>query len=240
MASPLQGKVAIITGASSGIGAAIARELHAAGVRLALTGRRIERLEAAAAEMPGTVIEPGDVTDAGLFQRLLERARQQWGRIDIVVNNAGELTTAPVETMDLEALRQMVRVNVEAAYQIAYEAVREFRRTGSGDLLNLSSVLATKVRLTAGAYSGTKAAIESLSEALRMGLAGSGIRVSCLEPGLVLTELHRNVPVHPREPLGLQRPLEPADVARAARWLLEQPAHVLIPRLMILASEQPI
>ena len=93
---------------------------------------------------------------------------------------------------------------------------------------------------TAGWYAGTKYPIEAVHEALRMELAGSGIRVSCVEPGLVITELHRDWETPPAEVLGIEQPLRPADIARAVRFMLEQPEHVLIPRLMVLPSEHEI
>jgi NADP-dependent 3-hydroxy acid dehydrogenase YdfG len=134
----------------------------------------------------------------------------------------------------------MVRINVEAAYRVAYTALRHFRGAGAGHLINISSVLGTKIRPTAGAYAGTKYAIEALSEALRMEVAGSAVKVSCIQPGLVMTELHRDIPVHPRETLGVERPLVPADIARMVLFLAELPDHVAVPRLMILPQDQAI
>jgi NADP-dependent 3-hydroxy acid dehydrogenase YdfG len=131
----------------------------------------------------------------------------------------------------------MVRVNVESAFRMAYVAMTHFKKAGRGHLINTSSILGTKVRPTAGAYAGTKYAIEALTEALRMEFAGTGVKVSCIEPGLVLTELHDHWKVHPRESMNIKNPLRPEDVARAIRFLLEQPAHVRIPRLMIMPGE---
>jgi NADP-dependent 3-hydroxy acid dehydrogenase YdfG len=133
-----------------------------------------------------------------------------------------------------------VRVNFEAAVRVAYVALRHFKAHGSGYLINTSSILGTKVRPTAGVYAGTKFGIEALTEALRIEVAGTGIRVGCIEPGLVMTELQDHFEVHPRDMLGIERPLEPADVARVVRFMLEQPPHVVIPRIMVLPSEQPM
>jgi NADP-dependent 3-hydroxy acid dehydrogenase YdfG len=101
-------------------------------------------------------------------------------------------------------------------------------------------VLGTKVRANAGAYCGTKFALEALSEGLRMELAGTDIRVSCIEPGLALTDMHRDFPVHPTAQQGMNSPLMPDDVARCVRFMLEQPGHVAIPRLLVLAAEQAV
>jgi NADP-dependent 3-hydroxy acid dehydrogenase YdfG len=134
----------------------------------------------------------------------------------------------------------MVRVNVEAAYRMAYTAVKHFRRVGRGHLVNTSSVLGFKVRPKAGAYAGTKYAVEALSEALRLELAGSDIKVTCIEPGLVITDLHRDHAVRPEVAQSVAQPLQPADVAQCILFALQQPAHVAIPRLMVLPQSQEI
>ncbi|HXR97418.1 MAG TPA: SDR family NAD(P)-dependent oxidoreductase [Terriglobales bacterium] len=228
----LQGRTAIITGASSGIGAAAAEALSRAGVRLVLTGRRARP----AVEVPNSIYIRGDVTEPGLVESLFAKAPE----CDIVVNNAGILVAGEVDDIDLNAVAHMVRVNVDAAYRVAYLAARHFKEIRKGHLVNISSVLGTKVRLTAGAYSGTKHAIEALSEALRQELAGTRVKVTCVEPGLVMTELHRDFAVHPREQFEIRQALEPEDVARAIVFALEQPDHVNVARLMLLAADQAI
>ncbi len=233
-------QVAIITGASSGVGAAVARDLGRAGVKLVVTARRAELLQALAAELEETVTIPGDIREPELPRRLLDGALRAFGRCDIVFNNAGVIEAGPIESIDVDRVCDMVRVNVEAAFRVAYVAVQHFKSVGRGHLVNTSSVLGTKVRPTAGAYAGTKFAIEALSEGLRMELAGSGVRVSCVEPGLVMSDLHRDWAVHPRESLGIPNPLEPEDVARCVRFILEQPDHVRVPRLMVLPRDHQI
>jgi NADP-dependent 3-hydroxy acid dehydrogenase YdfG len=236
----LRDQVAVITGASSGIGAAVAAELRAAGMRLVLTARRADRLRSLADELGGSRFVAGDIADPELPGRLLETALREFGRCDVVFNGAGVMHTARVEDADLDLLCRMIRVNFEAATRVAYTALRHFKRENRGHLINVSSILGTKVRETAGVYAGTKYAIEALSQALRIELARTGVKVSVLEPGLVTTELQDHFAVHPRDALGIERPLTPADVARAARYLLEQPDHVRIPVLMILPGEQPM
>jgi NADP-dependent 3-hydroxy acid dehydrogenase YdfG len=135
---------------------------------------------------------------------------------------------------------EMVRVNVEAAYRMAYVFMRQFVSQGYGHLVNTSSILGTKVRLTAGAYAGTKHAIEALSEALRLEVAGTAVRVSCIEPGLVRTGLHRDWPSHLKESIKMSNPLQPEDIARCVVFILSQPDHVRIPRLMIAPGESQI
>ncbi len=231
-------QVAIITGASSGIGRAVARELDHAGMRMIITGRRTDRLGDLAGELSDAHALPGDLSDVTLPQRLVDATIERFGRLDVVFNNAGIMDTSTIESADIERLCANVRVNFEAAVRMAYTALKHFKIQGSGHLVTTSSILGTKVRPTAGVYAGSKHGVEALTEALRMEVAGSGVRVGCIEPGLVNTELQDHFEVHPREMLGMQQPLEPEDIARCVRFMLEQPPHVSIPRMMVLPSEQ--
>jgi NADP-dependent 3-hydroxy acid dehydrogenase YdfG len=235
----LSGKVAVITGASSGIGLAVAEDLHSCGVRLVLTARREDCLAKLGSGLQAITLA-GDITDPTLPERLLDLALSSYGRCDIVLNNAGMIEVGSIESIDIDRVCEMVRVNVEAAYRVGYFFVRHFLKQGQGHLVNMSSVLGTKVRPTAGAYAGTKYAIEALSEALRIEVAGTSVKVSCIEPGLVMTELHRNWPVHPSESMSIPHPLQPEDVARCIRFVLSQPEHVRIPRLMVLPGEHQV
>lgn len=234
----LEGKVAIITGASSGIGHGVAYELDRAGMRLVLSGRRSSRLEGLAGELSRATAVPGDLTDELQPQRLVDAAVVAFGGLDVVFNNAGIMDTAPIEEADVERLCANIRLNLEAAVRMAYTALKHFKNQGNGYLINTSSILGTKVRPTAGVYASSKFGIEALTEALRMEVAGSGVRVSCIEPGLVNTELQDHFEVHPRDFLNIEKPLEPEDIAHIVRFILEQPTHVSIPRLMVLPSEQ--
>lgn len=239
-ASSLTDQVAIVTGASSGIGVGVAEELRAAGMKLVLTGRRGERLENLSDRLGNCAVVAGDIANPDLPQQLIDTAVKQFGRCDVVFNGAGVMHSVSVDDADIDQLCQMVRVNCEAATRVAYTAVKHFKRSGKGTLINVSSILGTKVRPNAGVYAGTKFAIEALSEALRMELAKTDIRVSVIEPGLVVTELQDHFAVHPREALGITNPLLPADIARCVRFILEQPPHVRIPVMMVLPGEQPM
>jgi len=236
----LTDQVALITGASSGMGMAVARDLRAAGMKLVVCARREEPLRTLARELGETEWIAGDIADPKLPQQLLEHALRAFGRCDVVFNNAAVLAGGPLDQVDVDQVCYMVRVNVEAAFRMAYVAVRHFKAVGRGHLVNTSSVLGTKIRPTTGAYAATKFALEALSEDFRMELAGTGVKVSCVEPGLTLTEFHRNSKVHPKDALGIKRPLSPEDVARCVRFILEQPPEVLIPRLMLLPAEHGI
>ena len=236
----LTDKVAVITGASSGIGRAIALNLNEIGVKFVLAGRREDLLVQLKGELTHAAILPGDICEKEMPQNLVNMALDTFGSCDIVFNNAGVITTGSIEDIDIEKMAYMVRVNVEAAFRMAYVAVKHFKSAGSGFLLNTSSVLGTKVRPTAGAYAGTKFAIEALTEALRMELAKTSIGVAAIEPGLVKTDLHRDWPVHPSESLNIPRPLQPEDIARVVRFILEQPDHVRLQRVLAVPADQEL
>lgn len=238
---PLCGQVAIVTGASSGIGKAVAEDLSKIGVKLVITARRRERLEALAKTLPDDAhIVEADVLAADTPDRLMAAALKVYGRCDIVFNAAGSLQIGTIETLDLDKACEMARANYECALRMTYTCLRHFKKINAGTLINISSILGTKVRPTTGAYAGSKFGIEALTEALRMELAGTNVRISVIEPGVVLTELHNHFEVHPKDSMGITKPLIPADVVRCVRFILEQPPHVRIPVMMVLPGEQPI
>jgi NADP-dependent 3-hydroxy acid dehydrogenase YdfG len=230
-----------VTGATSGIGRGVAIALHEAGMKIMATGRRKDRLEVLAKELKNNCeIVPGDIGNPKLPQQLIDTALAKFGRCDVLFNGAGIMHAGPVEEIDIDKICEMLRINVEATTRMAYTALKHFKRIGSGHLINVSSILGTKVRPNAGAYAGSKYAVEALSEALRMELAKTDIKVSVIEPGVVESELQDHFAVHPRQALNITQPLVPADIARAVRFVLEQPAHVRIPVMMVLPGEQPM
>ncbi len=236
----LDGAVALVTGATSGIGLATAEALAAKGVKLVIAGRRQDILAGHAERLPDCVAQAGDICDPAMPGQLVALALERFGRLDVVVNNAGQIHNAAIEDIDVELVCRMVRINVEAAFRLGYLALKHFRAVGRGHLVNTSSVLGTKTRINSGAYAGTKYAIEAWSEALRLELAGSAIKVTCVEPGLVITDLHRDYEVRPEVMQGVARPLAPEDVADLVVFALERPDHVATPRLMILPQDQQI
>ena len=148
----LEGQVAVVTGATGGIGKAVALELAAAGVRLVLTGRQEDRLAEVAKQTRAELIV-SDITEPTLPDRLLKLALERHGRCDILVNNAGRILAGTIGEIDVDEVCSMVRVNVEAAFRAVYVFARHFAGQGSGHLINISSILGTKVRPTVGAYS---------------------------------------------------------------------------------------
>ena len=227
----IAGKVAVITGASSGIGAAIARELSEAGAYLVLTARRQDRLEALAADLPGkTAVLSADITTPETPEKLLAFA-------DILVNNAGILRVGPLDTFDLAHLSPMIATNYEAPVRTSYVFARAMKAAGSGSIVNISSIGAHLTAAGVGIYGGLKKALEMTSEALRIELAGSGVRVGLIAPGTTATEIFADMKSH-GEP-GWDEyitPLQPEDIARAVRYLLEQPERANIARMHVYAA----
>ena len=181
-------RVAVITGASSGIGEATARALAADGHRLALLARRVDRIEALARELgDGAIAIEADVTDRGSIVAAAERVNSELGGADILVNNAGVMLLAPFTSDQRAEHRQMVEVNLLGA-MTATEVFLDQLRQGGGDLVNISSVAGRTARAGNAAYAATKWGINGWSEALRQELQPD-IRVTVIEPGAVATEL---------------------------------------------------
>ena len=231
-------KVCLISGASSGIGHAIAEALSADNHRLVLTARRKERME----ELHGERVDilAGDLTSHEFLDSIDTFVYDKYGTCDVLFNCAGTVENGNIEQMDVDKMSSMIRLNVEATFRLTYRLLKRFRKQGFGHIINISSILGTKVRPTAGPYAATKFALEALSEALRMELAGSNIKISCIEPGLVMTELHKNWEVHPKISMGIHEPLVTDDIVGAVRFILQQPDHVRIPKLMILPKDHVI
>jgi NADP-dependent 3-hydroxy acid dehydrogenase YdfG len=186
----LQNKVALITGASSGIGKAIAQELDAAGMKLILTARSQDKLDGLAASLTNAKPYAAVITDIDAPQKLLDFAIATFGQLDVAINNAGAMTVGSIEEVDIEAICDMVRLNVESVYRMAYTVLRHFKQSSSGFLINTSSIAGLKTAARYGAYNGTKHAIEAFTDSLRMELAGTGIKVAAIAPGTVETGLY--------------------------------------------------
>lgn len=229
-------KVCLVTGASSGIGRAIAEALVKDNYRVVVTARRDDRLN----ELGEVDVLSGDLTQPGFQDSIEKFIFDRYGRCDFLFNCAGTAVAGTIEEIDVEKMSSMMRLNVEATFRLSYLFLKRFRKQGSGHIVNISSILGTKVRPTAGAYAATKFAMEALSEALRMELTGTNIKVSCIEPGLVMTELHKDWEVHPREMMKIDAPLDVADIVKTVRFIIDQPDHVRIPKLMILPNDHNI
>ena len=231
-------KICLITGASSGIGLALAKALAADQHRLILTARREDRLRTLQSE--NVDIIPGDLTSAEFVDSLDEYVYQKYGHCDYLFNSAGVITKGSIEETDIDKMTSMLRLNIESTFRLTYRFLKRFVKQGSGHVINISSVAGTRVRPTIGAYAATKFAMEALSEALRLELSDTDIKISCIAPGLVLTELHDDWEVHPVDLLDIREPLSPEDIVETARFIMNQPDHVRIPRVLILPKGQKL
>src|SRR5690554_5280837 len=172
----LAGKVAIVTGSSAGIGAAVAKNLSEAGAKLVLTARREDRLKEMQASLPNeSAILAADIGAADTADRLLALAKERFGRADILVNNAGILSTNPIDQVDIELMAKMIQVNLEAVVRLSYTFGREFKAQGEGAIINVSSIGGSLTVPTWGVYCAVKAAVETFSNSSRIELGVSGV-----------------------------------------------------------------
>jgi NADP-dependent 3-hydroxy acid dehydrogenase YdfG len=231
-------KIALVTGASSGIGYAIAKALREDDMQVVATARRKERL--IELENEHIAVLAGDLTSTDFQDSLEKYVFNEVGKCDYLFNCAGTIAVGNIEEIDIEKMTSMLRLNVEATFRLTYKFLKRFKEQGFGHIINISSVLGTKVRATAGAYAASKYAIEALSEALRLELSGTNINISCIEPGLVMTELHNDWPIHPKDSMSIKNPLSVENIVETVRFIINQPDHVRIPRLMILPKDHTI
>ncbi len=244
-----KGRVALVTGASSGIGRATASRLGAAGMKVALASRRRSALKEVARQVQDAggeaLVVPTDLRDVDEIAALFAAVRERWGGVDVLVNNAGLGRHAPLTTGSTEAWREMLEVNVLALCVCTREAVADMRRRGDeGHVVHVASMAAHRVPPNSGVYSATKFAVRSLTEGLRQELRelGSRIRVSAVSPGFVETEFAEVFWGDPRraaETYGAYKVLEAGDVADAIAYILGAPAHVQVHDLLMRPTDQP-
>lgn len=184
----LQGRTVLVTGASSGIGAATARLLVAAGAHPVLAARRTDRLEALSAELDGALAVPTDVTVAADVERLVQRTLDRHGRIDGLVNNAGVSLHERLVTLDLDTFSQVLALNVTSTVAMTQAVLPAMRAAGVGRIVNISSGTTRMVLPGVGAYAATKAAVNMLSAVSRKELESEGIAVSLVLPSITATE----------------------------------------------------
>jgi NADP-dependent 3-hydroxy acid dehydrogenase YdfG len=235
------GQVAVITGASSGIGAATARALAGHGYNLALLGRRLDRIEALAAELGDSAIAiAADVTDRDSLVTAANRVQVELGGADVLINNAGVMLLAPFSSEQRHELRQMVEVNLLGA-MTATEVFLDQLRNGGGDLINISSVAGRTAQAGNSGYAATKWGMNGWSEALRQELQPD-IRVSVIEPGAVATELtdHITDPAAKQgaEQLYQQLAITAEDVAEVIAFAVTRPRRMTLNEILLRPTAQ--
>lgn len=249
MGGSLDGRRVLITGASSGIGAATAEAIVAGGGAVALGARRKDLLDELAARLNdaggNAVAIEADITDQEQARALVEGAAEELGGLDGLVNNAGVMLLGLVQGADTEQWRRMIEVNLLGLLYCTHAAVPVMRDRGGGDVVNVASVAGRVANLGSAVYNMTKWGVVGFSEALRQEGQHIGVRVTCVEPGFVDTELqgHNTEPMvveateKMREQIG--KVLEAADIANAVVYALSQPKHVSVNEVMVRPTGQP-
>ncbi|NHN47963.1 SDR family oxidoreductase [Halostella sp. JP-L12] len=224
--------VAVVTGASSGIGEATARALGREGYAVALVARREDRLEAIAEEIATrTLVVPTDVTDETAVAAMVETVREELGGVDVLVNNAGIARGGPVGEADLTEMRRTVRVNLEGVMNVTHAALPEILESGGGDIVTVSSMSARFPQEGGSAYSASKFGVNGFCRSLRKELSDEQVRVTIVMPGPVVTELndweHWD-----------GRPMAPTDVAESIVFAVSRPDHVEIPDITVNTTDK--
>ena len=243
MAESLAGKVVIITGASSGIGAGAARLLAEQGCKLILAARSLDKLEALAAALPAECLAlRADMTAPADIENMIAQARARFGRIDALFANAGIFIHGDFAANDISDIDDMLRINVEAVMRCAHAVIPIMKAQGAGDILVTSSVAGHEKLHRGPAYGASKHAIETFVNTLRRQVAADGIRVMSLAPARVANELWNLTDPDEIEKVtvGDQHYLKVEDVAEAALYMLTRPRHVTVRNLVIIAKQQDV
>lgn len=242
MADELEGRRVLVTGASSGIGEATARELARRGVRVACMARTKEKVEDLAREIGGVALA-ADVGDEQAACRAVDEAAEGLGGLDAVANIAGVQLLAPFSDGRYEEWRRLLDTNVFGLLVVTHAALRHLREAGGGDIVNMGSIAGRRVTGSDGAvYSGTKFAVHAISEAIRRELHGENIRVMVISPGWVNTNLGKDMADEEiRENLQRRQEeigLAPEDVARQISRVLAEPRHIMLHEVAVMSIEE--
>ena len=245
----LTGRVALVTGASSGIGAAVARALANAGAEVAIVARRGERLATLAHELAqnGADAHPieADLLHEDENRRVVAETEAHFGQLDILVNNAGVMLLAPIAAAESSDWRRMLELNVLALMVSSQAAIPGMRARGGGHIVNIASTAGRFVNPNAAGYATSKFGVVAFSEGLRREFVKDKIRVSVIEPGMTQTELRDHIP-HPATQQATEaraasmRQLQSADIADAVLYCVTRPAHVSINEMLIRPTDQEL
>ena len=251
-ARDLDQTVALVTGASSGIGEAAAKALAERGATVALVARRADRLERLGgeiAEAGGTALPiEADVTEREQATVAVERAVEELGRLDVLVNNAGVMLLGPIVDAPVEEWEQMIHVNLLGLLYTAHAAIPHLLKAAEGDprrvadLVNISSVAGRMARKGSGVYNATKHGVGAFSESLRQEVSGRHLRVSLVEPGAVATELQSHnrpeIEQEIRNRFTEMDILQSEDIADAIAYVVTRPRHVAVNEVLVRPTEQ--
>ena len=243
----IKGKVAIVTGGSSGIGYATALALSRAGARVAAGARRTDRLESLKKEIESsggeTMVQALDVTKKAECDAFVDAVAKKWGSIDILVNNAGLMPLSFFKNMKVDEWDRMIDVNIKGVLYCTAAAVPHMMAKKSGHIVNISSIAGRVVFPAGSVYCATKHAVTAFSEGLRQELSTrSNIRVTCIEPGVVDTDLNDTI-----TDASLQKFVEAAkqmqalhadDIANAIVFAVDSPAHMNVNEIMVRPTAQ--
>jgi NADP-dependent 3-hydroxy acid dehydrogenase YdfG len=242
----VEGKVVVITGASSGLGEAAARLLADEGATVVLGARREDRISALADELTRrgdkALAVPTDVSRRDQVQRLVDRAVEAYGRIDVLINNAGLMPLSPLDRLKVDEWDRMIDVNLKGVLYGIAAVLPHMRQRKSGHIINVSSVAGHKVRAGGAVYAATKHAVRALSEGLRQEVKPYNIRTTVISPGVVLSELP-NTASDPDVSANLQKMygdlgIPPESFARAVMYAMSQPEDVDVNEILFRPTRQ--
>ena len=242
MSGQLAGKVALVTGASSGIGRGIALELAKAGAAVALAARRADRLQELSSEIEAlggrALALPGDVTDEAQAIRAVEDTVREFGRIDILINSAGVIQAGGVVDCDTDEYRRVFDINLFATLYTSAAAAKHMLAQGGGDMISISSLAGKKGGAATNAYSASKHAVNAMTDAMRQELGGKNIRVSTLMPGATASEVGDNIS-NPQfrkmiqAHVGKEGAVQPSEIGQTVVFMLALPPHVNISEISV-------
>ncbi|HDG5861058.1 TPA: SDR family oxidoreductase [Staphylococcus aureus] len=225
----LTDKVAVVTGAGSGIGEAIATLLHEEGVKVILAGRNKDKLQNVANQLAQDSVKvvPTDVTNKEEVDELIKIAQQTFGGLDIVINSAGQMLSSKITDYQVDEWDSMIDVNIKGTLYTAQAALPTMLEQSSGHLINIASISGFEVTKSSTIYSATKAAVHTITQGLEKELAKTGVKVTSISPGMVDTAI--TAAYNPTD----RKKLEPQDIAEAVLYALTQPKHVNVNEITV-------
>lgn len=225
----LTDKIAVVTGAGSGIGEAIATLLHEEGVKVILAGRNKDKLQNVANQLAQDSVKvvPIDVTKKEEVDELIKIAQQTFGGLDIVINSAGQMLSSKITDYQVDEWDSMIDVNIKGTLYTAQAALPTMLEQSSGHLINIASISGFEVTKSSTIYSATKAAVHTITQGLEKELAKTGVKVTSISPGMVDTAI--TAAYNPTD----RKKLEPQDIAEAVLYALTQPKHVNVNEITV-------